>query len=120
MSKRIIAARALLADAITGEDGQATVETAFGIAAIVAVMLAAVTGLVAVATYLGLTDAAGSIARAHARGDAETVAQLREGLGGEVSIEEDAATVRVTVTGAVGLITMEAAAVALSEKAAAQ
>lgn len=106
-----------LVDVLAGEDGQATVETAFGIAAIVTVMMSALTGLIALAMYLGLTDTAGVIARAHARGDAETVAKLQEGLKGSVAINDDSSTVEVTVTGAVGPFPLEARAVALNEKA---
>ncbi|ALA66554.1 TadE family type IV pilus minor pilin [Corynebacterium lactis] len=109
-----------LVDILTGEDGQATVETAFGIAAIVTVMMSALTGLVAVAMYLGLTDAAGVIARAHARGDAETVAKLQDGLQGAVTINDGSSTVEVTVTGTVGPFPLEARAVALNEKAVAE
>lgn len=115
MSSRI---RSALARLCTGNDGQTTVETAFGLAALVIVMMTALSGLVTVATYLGLTDAAGAIARAEARGDADTVAELRSTAGGDVAISESSGTVRVTITGSAGPFTLNATAVALKEQVA--
>ena len=63
MSSRI---RSTLHRLCVGDEGQTTVETAFGLAALVTVMVTALSGLVTIAMYLGLTDAAGAIARAEA------------------------------------------------------
>lgn len=115
MSNRI---RSALTRLRAEENGQTTVETAFGLAALVIVMMTALSGLVTVATYLGLTDTAGAIARAEARGDADTVAELRSAAGGEVAISESSGTIRVTVTGQTGPFSLHATAVALKEQVA--
>lgn len=100
------------------EEGQATVETAFGLAALVTVMVTALSGLVTVALYLGLTDAAGAIARAEARGDAEVAAELRADTDGRVEVSETSATVRVTIRRSAGPFSLVAEAVALREEVA--
>ena len=97
------------------EDGQSTVETAFGIASLVVVMMIAVSALVSVATYLSITDAAGSIARAAARGDADTVAAIEQAASAEVSIADHGETIEVTVRRDGGLIPVHATAVAAKE-----
>ena len=111
MSSRI---RSTLHRLCVGDEGQTTVETAFGLAALVT----ALSGLVTIAMYLGLTDAAGAIARAEARGDAETVAELRADADGQVAISETSGTVRVTIRRSAGPFSLEARAVALRERVA--
>lgn len=64
------------------DTGSTTVESALGITAIVSVMLAVVTGLIAVAGYIGAVDTAGAAARAHSLGVDYQPAK------GEVSIHE--------------------------------
>ena len=115
MSSRI---RSALNRLCVDDEGQATVETAFGLAALVTVMVTALSGLVAIAMYLGLTDAAGAIARAEARGDAKTVAELRTDTSGQVEVSETAGTVRVTIRRSVGPFSLETRAVALKERSA--
>ncbi|KAA9226182.1 hypothetical protein F6I42_06335 [Corynebacterium amycolatum] len=115
MSSRI---RSTLHRLCVGDEGQTTVETAFGLAALVTVMATALSGLVTIAMYLGLTDAAGAIARAEARGDAETVAELRADADGQVAISETSGTVRVTIRRSAGPFSLEARAVALRERVA--
>ena len=115
MSSRI---RSTLHRLCVGDEGQTTVETAFGLAALVTVMVTALSGLVTIAMYLGLTDAAGAIARAEARGDAETVAELRADADGQVAISETSGTVRVTIRRSPGPFSLEACAVALRERVA--
>lgn len=117
MSSRI---RSTLYRLCVDDEGQTTVETAFGLAALVTVIVTALSGLVTIAMYLGLTDAAGAIARAEARGDAETVAELRTEVNGQVAISETSGTVRVTIRRSAGPFTLEAGAVALRERAASQ
>ena len=51
--------RRLLAD----EDGQATVETAFALSTLIAVLMVALGAIAVVAMHLAVTDAAGHIAR---------------------------------------------------------
>ncbi|WP_018023151.1 TadE family type IV pilus minor pilin [Corynebacterium ulceribovis] len=55
--------------AIAGEEGSATVEAAFGISSLVAVLVLAFGGLSTVATHIAATAAARDIARAAARGE---------------------------------------------------
>lgn len=55
--------------AIAGDDGSATIEAAFGISALVVVLVLAFGGLSTVATYIAATAAARDIARAAARGE---------------------------------------------------
>lgn len=97
------------------EDGQSTVETAFGIASLVTALLISVSALVSVATYLSITDAAGSIARAAARGDAETVAAVKAAADADVSIADRGGTIEVTIRRAGGLIPVKARVVAAKE-----
>lgn len=100
------------------DDGQSTVETAFGIASLVAVLIIAVSALVSVATYLSVTDAAGSIARAAARGDVETVETVKKAAAAEVSIADRGGTVEVTVRRSGGFIPVSATVVAAKEPTA--
>lgn len=95
--------------------GQTTIETAFGIAALVSVLLVAVSALVAVASFLAVTDAAGGIARAEARGDLSLSEELRRATGGEVQLQKNRDTVTVTVSKRVAFVPVSAKATALVE-----
>ena len=99
----------------SSDSGQSTVETAFGIAALVVVLMIAVSALVSVAMYLSATDAAGSIARAAARGDADKAKAIQQAVSAEVSIADRGTTVEVVVRRDGGFIPIRASAVALKE-----
>lgn len=104
---------------LRAEEGQATVETAFGIAALVIVMTSAVSAVITVSIYLGMTDAAGALARAHARGDTQAVAHLRGGAvdpSAQLAIDTSSTTVTVTLTREIGPLQLRARAVALKEQ----
>ncbi len=92
MTRRI---RRLLAD----DRGQATVETAFALSALIAVLMVALGAIAVVAMHLAVTDAAGHIARAEARGDAAAAQSAREAIAGaEVTVVTREEMIRVTVT----------------------
>lgn len=95
--------------------GQTTVETAFGIATLVSVLLLAVSAMVAVANYLAVTDAAGGIARAEARGDERASAKLRAEIGGEVLVQRDSGMVTVTVSKRTAFVPISGSATAMEE-----
>ncbi|WP_298087696.1 TadE family type IV pilus minor pilin [uncultured Corynebacterium sp.] len=90
-------ARALAAE----ESGQATVETAFALSTIIAVLMIALAAIAVVAAHLSATDAAGHLARAHARGDDSAVHAIRQSVGPDARVEarygDDAVTVTVTM-----------------------
>ena len=87
--------RRLLAD----DDGQATVETAFALSTLIAVLMVALGAIAVVAMHVAVTDAAGLIARAEARGDVAAAQSARGAISGAaVSVTTSGETVRVTVT----------------------
>lgn len=101
------------------QSGQATVETAFGIAALCAVLPVALGGAGAVAAQLAAADLAGQVARAAARGEEELAAELPGRLDRRARAETTRAgglvTARVTVQ--LPLLDVTAEAVALDETA---
>lgn len=105
--------RALLRD----DSGQATVETAFGLAALVSVLILSA-GIIGVVTvHLTATDIAGQVARAEARGDSAAAQEFAGVLSSRAGIEvitvDDKILAEVTI--ALPLLTVRADAVALIE-----
>lgn len=109
-------ARALAAD----ESGQATVETAFALSTIIAVLMIALAAIAVIAAHLSATDAAGHLARAHARGDDDAVHAIRQSIGPGTRVEagygDEAVT--VTVTMRLALMDVTGRATALLEEPA--
>lgn len=106
-----------VARVLRDDRGQASVETAFGIAALVSVLLAAVSALGAVAMHLAATDFAAQLARAEGRGDREAAAAVRErmGPGWETSVRHDGDLVVAVVNRDLALLDVRAEAAALLE-----
>lgn len=105
--------RRLLAD----DDGQATVETAFALSTLIAVLMVALGAIAVVATHLAVTDAAGHIARAEARGDAAAAQSARSAVSGaSVNVTARAGVVEVTVTRRLPLYDVTGRATALAEQ----
>lgn len=105
--------RRLLAD----DDGQATVETAFALSTLIAVLMVALGAIAVVATHLVVTDAAGHIARAEARGDAAAAQSARSAVSGaSVNVTARADVVEVTVTRRLPLYDVTGRATALAEQ----
>lgn len=96
------------------ERGQASVETAFGIAALSAMLLTVVAAIAAMGTHLVAVDLVGQLARAEARGDRAAVAAVTGRLGGtwehSVHREGDLVVAAIVVDLPVFDITAEAAA----------
>lgn len=113
--------RARLRRLAADDSGQATVETAFALSTIIAVLMVAVAAIAVVAAHLAATDAAGQLARAHARDDADAVAAIGETLrtGTRVTVSPGADTVTVTVTMPMPLLDVTGRATALLEVAGA-
>lgn len=105
--------RRLLAD----DDGQATVETAFALSTLIAVLMVALGAIAVVAMHVAVTDAAGHIARAEARGDVAAAQSARGAISGAaVSVTTSGDTVRVTVTKRLPLYDVVGHATALVEE----
>lgn len=100
------------------DSGQATVETAFGLAALISVLILAAGVIGVVTVHLTATDMAGQIARAESRGDSgEVQASLPGVLGSRAGVEvirvDDKVLAEVSVR--LPLFTVRADAVALAE-----
>ncbi|WP_448851720.1 TadE family type IV pilus minor pilin [Corynebacterium sp. 335C] len=100
------------------ERGQATVETAFGIASLAAVLLTAVSALAAVAAHLAAVDAAAQLARAEGRGDRAAAAVIADRLGDgwSTSTRRDGDLVVAVVEKDLALLDVRAEAAALAEE----
>ena len=106
---------------LAGDSGQATVETAFALSTLISVLMVALGAIAVVATHLAVTDAAGHIARAEARGDAEAANSARGAVGGaRVSVVQRAGMVEVTVAKRLALYDVTGRAAALIEDPAGQ
>lgn len=102
------------------ESGQASVETAFGLAALVSVLILSA-GIIGVVTvHLTATDIAGQVARAEARGDSATAQEFSGVLSNRAEIEVVTVDNKILteVTIALPLFTVRADAVALVEPGA--
>ncbi len=108
-------ARALIP--LRNDRGQTTIETAFGIAALIATLLVAIAALVAVATYLSALDSAGQLARATGRGDVQMIEAIRQQLpsSARVSTATNDQTVTISVAVPTPLLRIKASATALLE-----
>lgn len=105
--------RRLLAD----ESGQATVETAFALSTLIAVLMVALGAIAVVAAHLSVTDAAGHIARAEARGDSAASARVRDSLDdARVAVDAGPDVVEVTVTVRLAMLDVVGRATALAEQ----
>ncbi|MFD5868308.1 TadE family type IV pilus minor pilin [Corynebacterium sp. NPDC060344] len=99
------------------DDGQATVETAFALSTLIAVLMVALGAIAVVATHLAVTDAAGHIARAEARGDEAAAQSARRVISGaHVNVAARADVVEVTVTKRLPLYNVTGRATALLEQ----
>ncbi|HMS76945.1 TadE family type IV pilus minor pilin [Gordonia sp. (in: high G+C Gram-positive bacteria)] len=93
-------------DIVTDESGMATVEGAFVIATIVAVLIASVGAVSATIAQIRCTDAAREVARLTAAGDPSAVSVGRQvaGAAAAVDVSESAELIEATVSTAVRLL----------------
>ena len=100
------------------ESGQATVETAFALSTIIAVLMIALAAFAVVAAHLSATDAAGHLARAHARGDDAAIHFVRQSVVPDARVEAryNDDTVTVTVTMRLAMMDVTGRATALLEE----
>lgn len=91
---------------VADQSGMATVEGAFVIAAIVAVLIVSVGAVSATIAQIRCTDAAREVARLTAAGDTSAVSVGRQVAGGSAAVEvsESAELVEATVSTAVRLL----------------
>ncbi|MBV7294492.1 pilus assembly protein TadE [Corynebacterium sp. TAE3-ERU12] len=104
---------------VRADSGQATVETAFAIAALCAVLVLIIGAITTVTTHLSATSIASQIARATARGDTDTADALANQLpDATVHTSTTAGMVMVDLTVEMPLLDVHAHAVALDEESA--
>ncbi|MGW5523849.1 TadE family type IV pilus minor pilin [Gordonia sp. NPDC003950] len=82
---------------ITDEVGMVTVEAAYGISAIIAILILGLGVIGAVVTEIRCTDAAREVARLTASGDAQARSAATDLVGGDARISVNTTDVRIVV-----------------------
>ncbi|MEP9391898.1 TadE family type IV pilus minor pilin [Gordonia sp. VNK1] len=105
---------------ITGDAGMVTVEAAYGISAIIAILILGLGVIGAVVTEIRCTDAAREVARLTASGDAQARSAATDLVGGDARISVTTTDVRIVVEVTDGVpmlpgVSMTARAVAVPE-----